>query len=424
MIAERDRELGAALRALDVPEHAGGFEARLEQRLRAERRPALVRRRSLRWGAPMLAAAAAAAVVAVAIGIPETSQTPRIAGPETASAAVVQARVRQAFASIESLSGTLVADGPGAGDRRRWSFALTAAGDFLLRGPHEGELIAYDAAAGVVRSAQRSSSAGGDTLFYAERRGVAPGPPDEGPPTWILPSEYGAYVRALLASDDPRVVEIAYDGRPAWRLDVPLEPNELVPQSSGDELRVIVDRATGFPVRVVERRRGATVHELRIGGLLVDRPPARDAFRPAFPAGAEVSATDDGFRRLPLTGVAAAAGYRPLAPAWRPAGYELAEAAVGPEGVVSLSYRRGLDQFLVTTRRASAVDPLRPPPGVRAVPQRVALRGALAGGEADLVLAPQSVPHIWGTTGGLGITVGGDLSRVELIRVAESLERL
>jgi hypothetical protein len=422
VIAERDHELGAALRALEVPEHVADFEARLEQRLRAERRPARAPRRSFRWAGPVLAVVAAAAVVAlVVIEVPATSQTPLLAGPETASAAVVQARVRQAFASIESLSGTLVTDGPGAGDRRRWSFTLTAAGDFLLRGPDEGELVAYDAGTGVVRSAQRSSSAGGDTLFYAERRGVAPGPPDEELP--IVPAEYGAYVRALLASDDPRVVGTVYDGRPAWRLDVPLEPNELVPQFSGDELRVVVDRGTGFPIRVVERRDGAILHELRIDDLGVDRPVPRDAFRPAFPSGAEPAVTDEGFRRVALSELARAAGYRPLVPAWLPDGYRLAEAAVGQGGIVSLSYRRGLDRFLVTTRRAAGGDPLAAPPGVRVVPKWVALRGALAGGEAELVLAPRSLPHVWAEADGLAVTVGGDLSRAELIRIAESLER-
>jgi hypothetical protein len=149
--------------------------------------------------------------------------------------------------------------------------------------------------------------------------------------------------------------------------------------------------------------------------------------------------SDDGFRRVPLAGVAAAAGYRPLVPAWLPAGYHLAEVAVareaaptGKEGgnpasrmAVSLSYRRGVDQFLVTTRlRGDGTwsDPLASPEGYVDTPAPVSLAaGALAGADAQLDVSPQTVPHLWALTGSLVVTVGGDLDRAELTRVAASL---
>jgi hypothetical protein len=120
--------------------------------------------------------------------------------------------------------------------------------------------------------------------------------------------------------------------------------------------------------------------------------------------------SDDGFRRGTV-------GDAALAPGWVPAGYELAEVAVNRERrIVSLSYRRGLDQFLVTAgpREAEELVPGEP----------VELRaGALAGEEAQLVVAPRAIPHLWVRTDGLVVTVGGDLSRAELVRVAESLSR-
>src|SRR5918996_1303234 len=125
----------------------------------------LARRRArVRWGLRLAAVAVVAAVAAVGL--------PRLAsGPEVATAAEVQAQVREALATMRSLSGVLVDDGA------RWRFALTAEGDLWLGGPGPGEGIAYDAEAGIVRSAQRSASLGGGPLFHAERRGVAPGPP-------------------------------------------------------------------------------------------------------------------------------------------------------------------------------------------------------------------------------------------------------
>jgi hypothetical protein len=118
--------------------------------------------------------------------------------------------------------------------------------------------------------------------------------------------------------------------------------------------------------------------------------------------------SDDGFRR-------GAPGDAPLTAAWVPAGYALAQAAVNRERrIVSLSYRRGLDQFLVTSRPREAAEPVTGEP--------VGLgSGALAGEDAQLVLAPRSLPHLWARTDSLVVIVGGDLSRAELVRVAESL---
>lgn len=50
-------------------------------------------------------------------------------------------------------------------------------------------------------------------------------------------------------------------------------------------------------------------------------------------------------------------------------------------------------------------------------------RGALSGVEANLLIVPLAIPHIWALTDELVVTVAGDLSREELVRVAESLEQ-
>jgi hypothetical protein len=452
----RDDELGAALRELEVPEHRPNFHAELHRRLadervarataarRSRRRPTL-----LRWGLRVAVVAAVVAIVLVAIGIPRTERTPRI-GPDLATAAEIKARVQAALDSMRNMSGVLISDDREKGDERRWQFALTASGDFVLLGPADGEKIVYDSSSGVVRSAQRSASMGGSTLFYAERNGVAPGRPDLGPPTWIIPDEFGAFVRALLAAEDPRVREITYEGRPAWRLDIDVVPNAIVPDSSTDHLEITVDRETGIPVRVLETNDGAFWREIRIEDLVVndDLPP--ESFRLEFPPGVEVMRSDDGFRRVELGGVAGIVGYPPLVPAWVPDGYELAEVAVAKDSastgseaanpsshmVVSLSYRRGLDQFLVTTRLARVSvegepdiplaqlwgDPLASGEGIHDEREQLTIRqGALEGEEAELVVSPRGIPHIWALTDRLVVTVGGDLSRAELVRVTESL---
>jgi hypothetical protein len=415
-----------------VPEHRPGFHRSLDRRLANDRAAGARGARTTRRRA--LAVAALAALLGVAVLL-ATTGGPLEPGPATAGEVV--ARLESSLSTLRSASGVLVASGPAQGEPRRWAFTVTSRGDLRLEGPGTGEVVTYDAAAAVVRSAQKSASLGGGPLFYAERRGVGPASPDGGPSAWVLPVELSAYVRALVAAADPRVGEVVLDGRDAWRLVVETTPNPVAPELSGDVLEVVVDRTTGFPLRVVERKQGRLLRELRIEGLSVDVRLPPSAFRLAFPPGVEVMRSDDGFRRVALGEATAAAGTAPLVPSWVPPGYELAQVAVAPEPgpagasgpVVVLSYRRGLELLLVTTRPGAGAgarlrDPLDTSRAARET-ERVSLStGPFGGTEAGVVVAPGTVPHLWADAGGLGVTVAGDASRAELVRVVESLERL
>lgn len=321
----------------------------------------------------------------------------------------------------------------------RLDFALTAAGDVRLTQRDGPADLAYDAARGVERSVSASASIGAGR-FHAVRSGLAPGPPDEGPGEWLVGRQLGAAVHALLAADDPRALETAHDGRPAWRVVLPTEPNRIYPDI--DRIDVTVDQGTGLPVRVLATLEGAFRSELRMEGLVVDPALPDDAFTIAFPAGAEALRTDAGFRRAGLAEVEGIVGYPPLVPRAVPPGFGLAELAVarraGPTGseagnppsrmVVSLAYRRGFERLLVTTRLSGPDpgrwdDPLASGEGLPDRPERVAIAGGALDGAAELVIGPRAVPHLWALADGLVVTVSGDLGREELLEVAGSLER-
>lgn len=95
--------------------------------------------------------------------------------------------------------------------------------------------------------------------------------------------------------------------------------------------------------------------------------------------------------------------------------------------VVSQSYRRGLDQFIVSSRPVGDDpskwdDPLASGEGFVDRPERVTVAsGALAGHQAALLIDPLAVPHVWVVSDELVITVSGNLDRAELLQVIGSL---
>lgn len=449
-----DAVLSHALESLEVPEHAPGFDTRLRALLQEEaatresrpetrrgRRPARGRSPRRRFEVWLPAAAVVIALIVVALTVSESSIRPRMA-----TASEVRQRVARAWATTENIGGTLVfRSSPRTGaelSERRWSFFATERGDIRLSGLSRPGEIAYDARANVEHSLNPSESIpDSDVLFGAEIEGLAPGPPDQTSSIEILDGSLGSAVRALAASSGGEVEEVRYQGRAAWRLEADLpahDEEEFWP----DHLVAIVDREIGYPVSVLATNGDELMYEVRVEDLEVNGEAPEDAFTLEFPPGTEASRTDVGFRRVSLDEVAGAVGYDPLVPGELPEGYELSEVAVAqraaPTGefqsnpatidAVSLSYRRGLNQIIVTTRlvrdeRSAWSDPFVAGEGTIAEPERVSFdSGALAGSTGELVIDPMMEPHVWTLTEDLVVTVSGDLSREELMRVAESLE--
>ena len=126
---------------------------------------------------------------------------------------------------------------------------------------------------------------------------------------------------------------------------------------------------------------------------------------------------------------------------WLPAGFELTHVAVLPgtranavrgagtnppdTDVVSLAYRRGIQQVTVTTRRDGGptvrwVDPFgTDPSGAEARDLR---SGRFHGTTVDVVEGDAvEIPHVWGRGDGLVFTVAGDVTASELTRITGSL---
>ncbi|MGH9226000.1 MAG: hypothetical protein ACRD2W_19930 [Acidimicrobiales bacterium] len=458
---QRDEELGAALRQLDVPPGREDFYPRLIARLEAEAEHAQAKPMRSRWrwttGSPLWLGAAAAVLVVVLlvswVGLPGGRLGPRRA--EAITADEVRARVDAALARLRTLTGELHIDyypsvpdpppyDPAVPDRRppeHFTFALTAAGDFRVDGLHDNSLTAYSSAQGSQRS---FSTAPGASTLATELTGLAPGPPDPSPTPTELSRSLGSLVRSFLRTNaDVPVEESSYDGRAAWRLVVPASVG-----NRADELDVTVDQQTGFPLRVIEKTGlpgGAerfVSRDLRLSKLVVDGPLTPDTFVPPYPPGAPaVRPVDRGYQRVQQRDVAAAVGYAPLVPQRVPSGFELAEVAVATAGaptatgnppsrnVVAMAWQRGFDRVVVTTRetgpdRSRWKDPFAAEdPRTTGVPEPITVAtGAVAGGVGEFSLPTESGPHAWVATDRFVVTVAGDLTREELLTILGSLE--
>lgn len=369
--------------------------------------------------------------------------------PRPASAQPVQATGAQATALLQTLRGEVSIEcaepfldcapkSTGRG-QLRWSFVITARGDERLSGIGHLDEISYSAERRELRTFSPSRHPQATEVV-----GIPAGPPDFMAGWSPLRREYGSLLRALQAAGVP-VAEVSQEGRSAWRLAVPVQPNKLAgPQRSGDRLDLTIDRQTGLPLRIEETQSGRFLHAITVSGLKVNEPVDMARFLLEFPVGVHPFVQDLGFRAVELEEVAAAVGYAPLLPRELPAGFVRAEVTVartspgtGKEGmnppgrgVVSVAYRRGLDRIVVSTRLVGPSpgawqDPLATSEGNFDVPQQLVLsRGALVGARAELVMSPRGTPHLWALGRRLVVTIAGDASADELRRTVESFQEV
>ncbi len=467
MAPDRDERLGRALRSLDVPAHGPGFYARLVERLEQETAGGGRRRRAVPPRPLLIAMAAAAvllAVVAASTVFTGDGRSPIGPGPTDTrliNATEVRSRVSTALASLRSLTGRVTVEcaipigrcappQTGGHTTLQWSFVTTAAGDERITGIGTQDDVSYSAS----RREERVVSTVGGRVTAQVRTNLPPGPPDFSDRTSVLRRDVASVVRAFLTTtSEVPVTDVTEQGRPAWRLLTPVVPNKVAaPGTSADQLEVVVDRQSGFPLRVTDTFQGRFLSEVRLSDLVVDGPVDPASFLLDLPAGVQPFRQDLGFRSVPIAQVASVVGYAPVlpAPATLPSGYRLAEVTVaateaggiGNEGmspplrnVVSVAYRRGFDRIVVTTRSVTGpscasgpptnvscwADPVASGEGFFDQPQAYAVAGgALDGARAELVISPRGVPHVWTIDARLVVTVAGDADAVELRRLAAS----
>jgi hypothetical protein len=247
------------------------------------------------------------------------------------------------------------------------SYAEEAAGtQRTLGGPiHVSTGIAYNAATGIQTSYERGEVKG--RVLYAKATHIDPAWRPYSPE-----AQLAAFVAQALAARSPRVHDTTFDGRTAWSLTLRFTPGDDFYDTYGVRVDVVVDRTTGLVLQVTQYAEAPTrwtsIESIR--NLKIGAPTTASDFSLAIPAGARVVTHDYGFRRVPVSRAPAIVGYRPLLPTLtggrplvdfavaRTSDQQLVPGLSAPRyrDVVSARYGRGLDSFVVSTRRGRASD--------------------------------------------------------------------
>jgi len=284
-----------------------------------------------------------------------------------------------------------------------------------------------------------------------------------------------AYLRTMLGDPGVTFATRRIDGRTVWLLTTSeFSPGSHAQVSRGTPVTIAIDARTRLPLRISGYWGNG---ELRIdSAAYAAKPPASAFVLPKPPAGQTHDTSKDAlgpplsFPGLPFGSAAAmkkAVDGVAAFPAWLPRGFSLQVGAHTipsgsvqlprrfgtpprfiPDTTISLAYRRGFDAAYVSVRpdsrldqkahegvpgtnrevRVDTSDPFvstvspQDRPGLRAHTADVRLTvGSYAGSIAHIVVDPGYWPHLWVRKGPWVATVAGDLTRAEMVRIAESL---
>jgi hypothetical protein len=472
--------LGDALADLPVPEHGPTFWADLNHRLQGEAvqrsatdagraDPDLTptptpthlpsetvsleeerARRAARRNGRMhryLGAAAAAVVLVVAVAgglkvIQDDDGTDiRAADPPTGttgSGTTPPGAPAEFSATYDGIEGL---DGPD-GCCSQWHLTVARDGSYRWTSTDGASDIVYNAELGMHwEVVTRGAGASEDRPNYIVSTGVPAGGPDQrvSRPDPLGPT--ADFVAALARVDDPRISTGTVAGRPTWHYDGPAVQDRLGGDGAPNHIVADVDQASGVLLELTRRIDDLVVNRFTASDIVTGNQADRTKYRVEVPPGAKTTPVSIGFEHKTLD-EAAAAGlpYQLLVPNQVPDGFTLESvsfdrdvpSATGPEGmnppakqIVAMTWYDGTHRFTVTLR-PKGTDRWDDPFGAEGMvpddrPVVLPLPGRAPLNASVIVDAP-FVPHLWGITGDIVVTVSGDLPRAELERVAGSLQ--
>lgn len=393
-----------------------------------------------RWGPAVAISVIVVAVVAAVVGAIVLGVSEPVPDGTTTAASFAEDLSAVFDSSPILVAQATVEDPREGGPPRPFEVTVASSGSWSVRRTDAFEVAAYDATAGTSgRFTVAPGEDGGPNLaLAATETGVAAGPPDA---TLTVPEPVAALREVgplLRASGDRRLVPRSEGGADTWRF----RRRVAGPGAATEQWLVVFGRDDALP-RLIQRRDGDGVTS-RI--TFSSWKPASDledrSFDASPPPGTPTASSDHSFVTTDLAAVPILGRGQAITPTWLPDGFELAtvtvrgEAPFGSEptgsgrnppdvGVASVAYQRGPERITVSTRDAGGregdwIDPFAPVDG-STTRTRTLGDGRYNRVRVQLVTEPSGRGHLWTVAEDTVITVGGDLTSAEALRVASSL---
>ncbi len=410
---------------------------------RAER--ARPRRSWRRPAIALLALVVLAGVIAAAVRFGTSDPPPDGSVP----AAQLADTLANALGGDDVVSVVAEVESPGAAgsgtDAGSYAITLDASGSWAVSRTDRIALTAYDAASGIVRTitARPSDAGGAPTVGAAIAAGLAPGGPDPAPSAPDVIADLQQAGVLLRADPDQRVPSTSNGSTSTWTLTRDVGATASTPAA---RWQLEVRRDDGLPVRIEVRRGDELVRRTRFTRWTPGADAPAGTFDPPIPAGVTPSLTTAGFATTDLPGVAILGRGEAITPAWLPEGFELTTVAVraaapdagtattngganpADEAVASLGFQRGPERITITTRASGGrSDAWRDPFATDGDPEpaseetRTLGDGRFNGLEVVVSTDGLGRARLWGVSTETVLTVSGDLTEAEAIRVASSL---
>ena len=385
------------------------------------------------------------ALVAVAIGVGTSTRIPdgSIAAKDLAvevSAALAEGPYRDVQASVEETDAT------GKVNAQRYRIILASDGSWLISATDRIAQTTYSAPTGTVRRVAVVDEGSANNVLANEETELSAGPPD---PAAVAPAAL-ADLQSI-----PIVLRSAGSMRAERKTTDTLSTFTLIRtlptgvNGATERWSIIVRRSDNLPVQVDRRSGTRLVRRIRFSDWKTSSSVAGDTFEQPLPDGIAATKRSHGFITTNLDAVPLLGRGQAATPAWLPAGYELTTITVRSEApndepstaegtnpqdvaVLSLGFQRGPERLTITTRSAGPDatkwnDPFVAGPSPTSGPERGALEtqrlgsGRFNGATVHTRSDARGRALLWGVGGDTVLTVSGDVTPAEALRVSGSL---
>jgi hypothetical protein len=314
----------------------------------------------------------------------------------------------------------------GRTERSAYEAVLAPDGSYRITNGDTERSVAYDATSDVRRERQVTVGPTGPLIVARETTGFGGGTPDTAPDDIdLVTADVRTALRAVRGEERRLAESSSVHGRRVWALSAELPADR---PDGADAVRLSVDQDELLPIEVAVSAEGVPIRLTSFRDVVPNEAAPREMFTLEFTSDDPLERIDHGFSPLLLADVAGTVGFQPLQPTYLPIGFTLDTARARlADNVVSLRYRRGIEQVVVSTRPSPVTvgqpwpDPFPRPDGpARSTPVNLT-GGAIRGNRADLVAGTTGGPQLWGSNGMLAVTVAGDVTPDELTLIGESL---